>query len=221
MPWRLAISWTAMKPMLCRLPAWREPGLPSPTKSSMGAIAVVVVPAHPISSLVEIGSSSAHVGYSRHALGTYSRGRWLWVPACAGTTAETSESESLLLFLLRGGGSGRGGRSTGGRRRAGRRARRRAFGGNAGFRGGGGSGSGFGGRLHLFRIARRRHDGHQRLVEPAGQAHVRRQRDLIEMLRIVDLEARDVDVDRFRDVLGRANHLDGVGDDIDRAAAFH
>src|SRR5262245_8990347 len=29
-----------------------------------------VVPAHPISSLLEIGSSSAHVGYSRHALGT-------------------------------------------------------------------------------------------------------------------------------------------------------
>src|SRR5262245_62017562 len=70
MPWRLAIAWTALKPILCRLPAWREPGLPSPTKSSMGAIAVVVVPANPILSLLEIGSSNAHVGYSRHALGT-------------------------------------------------------------------------------------------------------------------------------------------------------
>src|SRR5215475_9792225 len=30
-----------------------------------------VVPAHPISGLPEIGSLSAHVGYSRHALGTH------------------------------------------------------------------------------------------------------------------------------------------------------
>jgi hypothetical protein len=41
------------------------------------------------------------------------------------------------------------------------------------------------------------------------------------VLRIVDLETRNVDVDRFRDVLGRAHHLDRVGDDVDRAAALH
>ena len=52
------------------------------------------------------------------------------------------------------------------------------------------SGGSFGGRLHFFRVARRRHDGDQRLIEPADHAHVRRQLDLAEMLRIVDLEAR-------------------------------
>src|SRR5258708_4144340 len=35
MPLRLAIASSAMKPMLCRLPAYCEPGLPSPTRSSM------------------------------------------------------------------------------------------------------------------------------------------------------------------------------------------
>src|SRR6266568_2002520 len=34
MPWRLPISWTARKPLLCRLPTWRAPGFPSPTRSS-------------------------------------------------------------------------------------------------------------------------------------------------------------------------------------------
>src|SRR5574337_1476280 len=32
-----AIAWTAMKPMLCRLRAWRAPGLPSPAITSIGA----------------------------------------------------------------------------------------------------------------------------------------------------------------------------------------
>src|SRR5262249_50852325 len=73
------------------------------------------------------------------------------------------------LLLGRGAGSGSGGsagssaRSTRGRSRARRGARGRAFGRNAGFRGGGrrggGSGGGFGRCLHLFRVARRRHDG--------------------------------------------------------------
>src|ERR1700722_7811683 len=38
MPWRLAISWTTMKPMLWRLPAYFAPGFPSPTRSSIGIV---------------------------------------------------------------------------------------------------------------------------------------------------------------------------------------
>src|SRR5215471_1653787 len=34
-----------------------------------------VVPAHPISGLPEIGTLSAHVGYSRHAMGTHNHRR--------------------------------------------------------------------------------------------------------------------------------------------------
>ena len=41
------------------------------------------------------------------------------------------------------------------------------------------------------------------------------------MLGIVDLELADVDVDAGRDGVGAAAHLDGVGDDADRAAALH
>src|SRR5215467_11694393 len=41
------------------------------------------------------------------------------------------------------------------------------------------------------------------------------------MLRVADLEARDVDVDRFRDRLGRAHHLDMVSDDVDGATTLH
>src|SRR5262245_66261584 len=122
-----------------------------------------------------------------------------------------------LLLRRRGGGggggsAGSGARSTRGRSRARRGARSGAFGGNSGFRGGGGRGGGssggFGRCLHLFRVARRRHDGDEGVVERADHAHVRRQRDLAQVLRIIDLEARDVNVDRFGDVLGRANHLD-------------
>src|SRR5262245_25351572 len=148
----------------------------------------------------------------------------------------TRRGMSLLLFRGRGlllrrrgsSGSGRsagsGARSTRGRSRARRGARGCAFGRNAGFRGsggrGGGSGGGFGRCLHLFRVARRRHDGDEGVIERADHAHVRRQRDLAQVLRIIDLEARDVDVDRFRDVLGRTHHLDRVGHGIDGAAAF-
>src|SRR5215467_4459832 len=35
MPWRRAMASTAMKPTLWRLPAKREPGFPSPTRSCM------------------------------------------------------------------------------------------------------------------------------------------------------------------------------------------
>src|SRR5262249_46717036 len=128
------------------------------------------------------------------------------------------------------GGPGGGPRGAPGRgpARAGARAPapagRSARGGNAGFRGsgrrGGGGSGGFGRRLHLFRVARRRHDGDEGVIELAHDAHVRRQRDLAQMLRVIDLETRDIDVDRFRDVLGRANHLDRVGDGVDGAAAL-
>jgi hypothetical protein len=35
-----------------------------------------VVPTHPISGLPEIGPYSAHVGYSRHAVGTHNHRLW-------------------------------------------------------------------------------------------------------------------------------------------------
>src|SRR5215831_14273050 len=124
-----------------------------------------------------------------------------------------ADDRRVRLFLLRGrrlllrrsrsgsgsGGSARSGaRSTRGRSRARRGARRRALGGNAGFRGsgrrGGGGSGGFGRRLHLFRVARRRHDGDEGVIELAHDAHVRRQRDLAQVLRVIDLETRDIDV---------------------------
>jgi hypothetical protein len=46
-----------------------------------------VVPAHPISGLPEIGTFGAHVGYSRHAMGTHgapSRGPWNMDPRLRG-----------------------------------------------------------------------------------------------------------------------------------------
>jgi hypothetical protein len=38
---------------------------------------------------------------------------------------------------------------------------------------------------------------------------------------MADLEAGDVDVDRLRDRVGRAHHLDMVGHEVDRAATLH
>src|SRR5262249_60577903 len=113
-------------------------------------------------------------------------------------------SRRLLLRGRRrgssGGRAGGGGGSARGRGRTRRGARSCAFGGNAGFRGGGrrggGSGGGFGRCLHLFRVARRRHDGDEGVIERADHAHVRRQRDLAQMLRIIGLEAPDSDVQR-------------------------
>ena len=84
-----------------------------------------------------------------------------------------------------------------------------------------GSSSGFGGGLDFFGVAGRRHDGDQR--------HVGRARSRVTFggsvtsLRCFEwLMSRlgDVDVDRFRNVVGRAHHLDGMGDDVDRAAAL-
>ena len=41
------------------------------------------------------------------------------------------------------------------------------------------------------------------------------------MHRIVKIEAREVDGDRFRNCVGRRHHLDRVEHEIDRAALFH
>jgi hypothetical protein len=76
-------------------------------------------------------------------------------------------------------------------------------------------------RLELFRVARRRHDGDERRIDALDHAQGRGQRDVAQVLRIVDLKARDIDLDRFRNLLRRALHLDRVGLDIDRAAALH
>ena len=76
-------------------------------------------------------------------------------------------------------------------------------------------------RLELFGVAGRRHDGDEGRVAMHDRAHVRRQLDVAQVLRVADLETRDVDVDRFRDRVRRAHHLDVVGDDVDGAAALH
>ena len=92
----------------------------------------------------------------------------------------------------------------------------RTGGGSSGSRSSGG-GSSFGGRFHFFRIARRRHDGDQRDVAAGDHAHAFRQRDVAQMLGVIDFELADIDVDGGRDGIGRAAHLDGVGHDVDTA----
>src|SRR6202140_1372914 len=171
MPWRLAISETAMKPTLWRLPAYFAPGFPSPTRSSIG-----VVP---------------------------------------------RQQTSLLL-----GGGGTRCRAWGStRRRTWGSTRSRAFGRRTGRRGGSSrgrcGGSSFGLGLHFFRIARRRHHRDQGDVAGGDDTHAFRQGDVAQVLGIVDLELADVDVDAGRDGIGAAAYFDGVGDDADRAAAFH
>jgi hypothetical protein len=83
-----------------------------------------------------------------------------------------------------------------------------------------GFGGRFGGGLQFFRITGRRHHRNQRDVAVRDYAHVRRQLDVADVLGMVDVELGNIDVDRFRDRLDRAHHLDGVGDDVDRAAAL-
>src|SRR5205823_12041530 len=75
-------------------------------------------------------------------------------------------------------------------------------------------------RSHVFRIARRRHDGDQGRIGALHHAYVRGKRDVAQVLRVVDLEAGNVDVERFRNVVGGTLHFDGVGDDVDGAAAL-
>ena len=93
-------------------------------------------------------------------------------------------------------------------------------GGGGGCGSGGGSGCSFGGGLHFFGVAGRRHHGHQRHIGRADDADALGQRHFVEMLGMADVELGNIDVDRFRNGVGRAHHLDGVGDDIDRAAAL-
>ena len=85
-------------------------------------------------------------------------------------------------------------------------ARRTGRHGGGGFGGSGGSSSGssssFGRGLHFFGVARRRHDGDQRDVAVLQHLHVRRQLDVAQVLRIVDLEAGD---DRPRSACGMSS----------------
>ena len=84
----------------------------------------------------------------------------------------------------------------------------------------GGSGL-IGSSLEFFRVSGRRHHRDQRDIALGDHADIRRQLDVAEMLGVVDVNVRDVDVDRSRDRLGRAHHQHCVRDDVDRAAALH
>src|ERR1700730_14450316 len=130
------------------------------------------------------------------------------------------QQTSLLL-----GGGGTRCRAWGSTRRCAWGSARRAFGRrpgrcSGGSRGRGGGGS-FGVGLYFFRIARRRHHGDQGDVAGGDDAHSFRQGDVAQVLGIVDLELADVDVDAGWNGVGAAAYLDGMGDDADRAAAFH
>ena len=76
-------------------------------------------------------------------------------------------------------------------------------------------------RLQLFRVAGRRHDGHQRHVLARQRLHAGRQLDVGQMQRVADFQRADVGLDELRNVLDRALELDRVGDDVDGAAALH
>ncbi len=80
--------------------------------------------------------------------------------------------------------------------------------------------SGCSGGLQLFGVARRRHDRHQRRVGTRHGLGAGRQRDVRQMQRVIDLKAGDVDLDELRNVLDRRLQVDGVRDDVDRAAAL-
>src|SRR5471032_158023 len=138
---------------------------------------------------------------------------------------------SLLVGLRRRGGGGtattRGGSTTG--RSTWRSARRstgstfgagRGTGGSSGGSSRSGGSGGFGGGLEFFRVDGRRHHRDQRDVAMGDHAHIRRQCHIAEMLGMVDVEVADIDVDRYGNRLGKARHLDGMGHDVDRAAAL-
>src|SRR5208282_2604695 len=137
-------------------------------------------------------------------------------PACA---------TSLLLGRSGGRRRSRAGRRSGST--TGRRARSRTgcctFGRHAGggrsSRRSGGSGS-LGRSFHLFRIARRRHHRDQGNVFGGHNADALRQRNIAEVLGVVDLELADVDLDSGRDGVSLTAHFDAVGHDADRSAAF-
>ncbi len=138
---------------------------------------------------------------------------------------------SNVALLLRRGGLRSGGGSTGSRSSARSRSSTRSRSGTRGRSGGafgGRSSSGGRGRSSgvarsalFFGVARRRHDGHERQVDVRGRLHAFRQLDVAQMLRVVDLELTDVDLDRKRNGFRLHDHRDGVGDDVDGAAALH
>src|SRR4029079_12055217 len=65
-----------------------------------------------------------------------------------------------------------------------------------------------------------RHHGNERHVVTADHLDVWRQGDVAQVLRVVDLQPGNIDIDRFRNGLGRADHVDRVIDDVDGAAAL-
>jgi len=62
-----------------------------------------------------------------------------------------------------------------------------------------------------FRVARRGTIVTICQSSPATTRKRSRQRNSFRFLRIIDLEPRNIDIDRFRDVLGSSNHFDRVG----------
>src|SRR3984893_8243925 len=181
MPWRLEIASTTMKPILCRLPAYREPGLPSPTRSSMAA---PITPRR--------AASEKSWGYS-----------------------DSDEKYSLFLGLSGSSTSSRSHsrRGAGGRAfdRSSRRGRSCRCGSSCGFRS----------WIDLFGVTGRRHNGNECLVQPAHHAYVRWERNLVEVLGVVDLQPGNIDIDCRGNGIGRAYDLDRVGHDIDGTAAFY
>src|SRR5262249_43768841 len=69
-------------------------------------------------------------------------------------------------------------------------------------------------------VAGWRHHGDKRDVAAGERAHAVRQRDIAQVLRIIDLKPADIDLDAVRDRVGEATHFDGMRNDADCAAAL-
>src|SRR5262249_32965601 len=66
-----------------------------------------------------------------------------------------------------------------------------------------------------------RHDGDEREVARGKNVYALGKLDVAQVHRMGDLQPGHVDVDRRRDGVGPAAHLDGVRDDVDGAATLH
>src|SRR5947207_12629263 len=92
------------------------------------------------------------------------------------------------------------------------------------FRGGSGSRSsdsgGLGGGLHFFGVARRRHDGDQGQVNARNRLHAFGEFDVAQMLRIVDLELGDVDLDVIWNLFRLDHDVDLVSYNVDSDSAL-
>src|SRR6476661_7159406 len=146
------------------------------------------------------------------------------------TKSSMTNRPCIASLLRRRSSSTRGRRGTSSRSSSStwrRSSARSAFGArsHASFRGGSGSGSssgsGLGGGLHFFGVARRRHDGDQRQINARNRLHAFREFDVAQMLRIVDLELGDVDLDVIRNLLRLDHDVDRMGDHVHGAAALH